>query len=585
MSNPDSEDKAPENGENRPKSWGYLVIGFAGVASLCIAALILFIQVQERRPLDLLSTTSALAEHLDAILQRNFIPAAAIERRGPGLRQEAAGRWYYFEYTVHVPETLNARGLRALIVAGMAERQVREIGDEGDALNLEFAIGPYPFATVALVAPAQEGTAPSPTPSDHPLPPPVATTPALEPLPPLEGDNTLTDLRQESNHAADAVLGALLRAGVASDTIEKLPPDAMEDAEATWNRAHFQLRHPQMDLEVLRDALAEQLAGRDWKIKLLEDSALSVESRERPFALIRLLPVTADSPEVHTTLLAPPDYSETESPAPVPPSTPPGDEGVGEEGEVLPAPVPAPLEDDEAPAEDATPVAAQEVAPPYDGPARVAIILDDGGYGNDYTEKILAMSPRLTLAILPYTPFGAETARRGAALGFEIMLHMPMEPEKNDKPFKGQLNVGMDALEIQRLTREALAEIPGVVGVNNHTGSRFTAHREGMRAFMEVMREQQLYFIDSVTSRKSIGFEVAKEVGVPTGRRAVFLDDRNDAAFIHKQFTLLIKRAHDSGSAIGIGHFRAGTASVLPALLKRLEDEGIALVHASELLQ
>lgn len=227
------------------------------------------------------------------------------------------------------------------------------------------------------------------------------------------------------------------------------------------------------------------------------------------------------------------------------------------------------------------------VAPPFPDlrKPRVAIILDDGGYGGQRTEKLLELDPRLTLAILPNTPYARETAERGAAKGFEIMLHMPMETYSRKTAFPGQITTRMEAEEIERLTVEALAQVPGVVGVNNHTGSKFTRDSVKMTEFLKVVQSRSLFFIDSITITKSAAFAAAKTLGIPSAQRDIFLDNSSSERQIRRQFKELIMRAKMRGLAIGIGHFRQHTVDVLAEELPKLEAYGVELVHASEVVR
>ncbi len=45
-----------------------------------------------------------------------------------------------------------------------------------------------------------------------------------------------------------------------------------------------------------------------------------------------------------------------------------------------------------------------------------------------------------------------------------------------------------------------------------------------------------MYFLDSLTTAKSVGEEVAKEVGVPYIKRDVFLDSTQDIKTVEKIF-------------------------------------------------
>jgi hypothetical protein len=212
---------------------------------------------------------------------------------------------------------------------------------------------------------------------------------------------------------------------------------------------------------------------------------------------------------------------------------------------------------------------------------RVAIIVDDGGYGGPITSKVLALDPRLTIAILPYTPAAQDTARKAAELGFEVMLHVPMEPAN----MTGRLSTKMSREEILEKTRGELAQIPEAVGVNNHIGSVFTADEAAITAFLEGIKDRRLFFIDSRTTAKSKAYETAKRLGIPTAMRDVFLDNESDPNYIIGQFNHLMDVAKERGSAIGICHFRATTLPVLTQMLPQLERNGIDLVHVSELLK
>ncbi len=218
-------------------------------------------------------------------------------------------------------------------------------------------------------------------------------------------------------------------------------------------------------------------------------------------------------------------------------------------------------------------------------PARVAIIVDDGGYGGEPAEVILGLDRSLTLSILPYTPHGTELAQRASELGFEVMLHMPMENLSDTLRHEGQINVGMTREEMERLTQAALEQVPHAVGVNNHTGSKFTAEVDAMRPFLEWVQTTGLYFVDSGTTAKSIAYQAAHELGIPSASRTLFLDNIDEPAQIRARLLELADLARQQGEAIGICHFRPHTAGVLAEMLPQLKSMGIELVPASELVR
>ena len=225
------------------------------------------------------------------------------------------------------------------------------------------------------------------------------------------------------------------------------------------------------------------------------------------------------------------------------------------------------------------------VASAMGGKPRVAVILDDGGYGGPDTEQALSLDPKLTLAILPNTPSARTTAERAVAKGFEVMLHMPMETAvKGIRAVGGQLDTSMDRDTIHRLTLDALSQVPGAKGVNYHTGGKFIQDLDRTRWFMEVVHDQKLYFVDSRVTGRSVGRVAATELGVRNADRDVFLDNESAPDYIRHQFELLMDGAQKRGAAVGIGHFRRSTVAVLRELLPKLAARGIELVHVSELL-
>jgi len=224
------------------------------------------------------------------------------------------------------------------------------------------------------------------------------------------------------------------------------------------------------------------------------------------------------------------------------------------------------------------------VPPAKFGPPRkpaAAIILDDGGYGGAVTDAVLALDPRLTLAILPGAPYAADTAKRATEAGFEVLLHLPMESPEDP----GWIATSTPAEEMQRLLDDALERVPGAVGINNHTGSTFSKDYDALTRFFGQLESRPLFFIDSRTTHETLIPLAAREAGVPFAARKVFFDNDSEAGKIKDQFEALMQFAQKNGCAVAIGHFRPATVEALKTLLPQLEENGISLVHASEVVQ
>lgn len=230
-----------------------------------------------------------------------------------------------------------------------------------------------------------------------------------------------------------------------------------------------------------------------------------------------------------------------------------------------------------------TPMPSSSPEKPHTGPLRLAIIVDDGGYGGWITEEILAMPNTLTLSILPHAPYSYETARRATELGFEVMLHMPMENVSGKTTYPGEITVTMDAEQMLDLTNQALADVPGAVGINNHTGSKFTSNADAMRTWLGLIKDSGYFFVDSRTSKYACAYEVADEMEIPSAENELFLDHVPAPGLIRARFKEIIEIVKRRGEAICICHFRKNTVPVLKAMLPEFEKEGIEIVHASTL--
>jgi hypothetical protein len=228
------------------------------------------------------------------------------------------------------------------------------------------------------------------------------------------------------------------------------------------------------------------------------------------------------------------------------------------------------------------------IPPPGVPRVKIAVIIDDVGYSRGDLERFTRLGYPLTFSVLPFTAGSTEQAGLIHDLGFELMLHIPMEPEGYpvDNPGPRALFVGDGREEVERKLSLMLRQLPQARGANNHMGSLATTDCALMSLTMSFLRDRGLYFVDSRTSAGSCALAAAHRQRLPSGTRDVFLDNQDDYQYITRQFEQLKARALDRGTAIGIGHVHSRN---LPLVLQRqlplLEREGIALVSASEVVR
>ena len=219
---------------------------------------------------------------------------------------------------------------------------------------------------------------------------------------------------------------------------------------------------------------------------------------------------------------------------------------------------------------------------------KVALVIDDIGNDRAIAKKLLDLPIPITLSIFPFAPYSREIAKEALAKRHVILMHLPMEPigypGKGKDPGPGALYVRMSPEEIKKQLNADLDRIPEVSGINNHMGSRFTCDSEGMRAVMVVLKQRKKIFLDSRTIAGSVGYETAKEVGIPTARRDVFLDNTRDVATIRRQLDHLVAIAKKRGTAIGIGHPHRATYLALKKAIPEYLKEGVEFVYITSLV-
>lgn len=216
---------------------------------------------------------------------------------------------------------------------------------------------------------------------------------------------------------------------------------------------------------------------------------------------------------------------------------------------------------------------------------KVAIIIDDLGYDKNIADKFFSLDATLTFSVLPNIPYQKKIANAAVKNGFEVMLHLPMEPDEFPKvnPGPGALLVSMSPDELIHQLNKNLDTIPFLKGVNNHMGSKMTKNSNQLYQIFSVLKKRNLFFIDSVTTADSLCKPSARLFRVPFAQRDIFLDHIQEPEFIHQQFDRLLQFAESHGEAIGIAHPYHVTFEVLNELLPELKKKAV-LVPASEVV-
>jgi polysaccharide deacetylase 2 family uncharacterized protein YibQ len=216
---------------------------------------------------------------------------------------------------------------------------------------------------------------------------------------------------------------------------------------------------------------------------------------------------------------------------------------------------------------------------------KIAIIIDDVGYSKKTAEKFLTLDAVFTFSMLPHNPFQKSIARAALAKGYEIMLHLPMEPNEYPKinPGPGALLTSMSPDQLIRQLNKNLDAIPSIKGVNNHMGSKMTTVSTQLYQIFSILKKRGLFFIDSRTTADTLCKPSARLLQVPFAQRDVFIDHIQEPDFIRKQINRLVEIAYSKGEAVGIAHPSTLTYDVLREVLPELKKKAV-LVPASEIV-
>ncbi|MGH1537185.1 MAG: divergent polysaccharide deacetylase family protein [Gammaproteobacteria bacterium] len=220
-------------------------------------------------------------------------------------------------------------------------------------------------------------------------------------------------------------------------------------------------------------------------------------------------------------------------------------------------------------------------------PAVIAIIIDDIGNNLSIGKRVIDSDLAITCSILPARPHSIKLARLAHKNGKEVMLHLPMQASKSERLGHGGLMSNMSKQEFIRVVDISIDAIPHAKGINNHMGSLLTSNPNHMEWLMQTIanRDENLFFVDSKTSARTVAADAAQNYHIPNMRRDIFLDSTaNDKNFVRQQLRRLIKLAKLQGYALAIGHPHSSTLTVLEQELSKLSNEDVQLVTVSKLI-
>ncbi|MCL4542892.1 MAG: divergent polysaccharide deacetylase family protein [Deltaproteobacteria bacterium] len=222
----------------------------------------------------------------------------------------------------------------------------------------------------------------------------------------------------------------------------------------------------------------------------------------------------------------------------------------------------------------------------YVNAPKISLDVDDVGYDATFIDGLISLHTPITFAIFPYAPFSKQIDLTLHKLGYETIMHIPMEPVNTRLfPGDGALSVSMNKKEIRNKIFTDINRLPFVDGANNHEGSLFTSDKNKICDAVSVFKKKGLFFVDSLTDGNSYAYRCALKSGLPSAQRDVFLDDKPSIKYIKNQIKIAASLAGRFKRVIIIGHPRQSTVRVLMKEVPRLKKKGYFFVPLCEFLR
>jgi len=228
-------------------------------------------------------------------------------------------------------------------------------------------------------------------------------------------------------------------------------------------------------------------------------------------------------------------------------------------------------------------VPAQAYARPFrsNGRPRVALIVGGLGLNAVTTRAAIERLPAdVTLSFVPYAEGLQGWIDLARAQGHEVLLEMPMEPTgypEND-PGPHTLLASAQPADIQARMNWLLGRATGYFGVTNYMGDRFATSDGAMTAFMTVLRQRGVAFLDDGS--------MSRRPGAWTRASANrIIDEQQSPTAIVGQLNALEALAKARGQAMGTGFSYPVTVEAVARWTSELDARGLQLAPASAMTQ
>lgn len=220
------------------------------------------------------------------------------------------------------------------------------------------------------------------------------------------------------------------------------------------------------------------------------------------------------------------------------------------------------------------------------GLPRIAVVVAGLGLGRAATTAAIKLPGGITLAFASHARNLQNWIDLARAAGHEVLLDLPMEPEKYPAidPGPQALLTSLSEAENAERLEWHLNRAIGYVGVTHNMGSRFTASAEHMRPILSALKLRGLMFLDARTTTNSVSAGLATSMGLPRAINNRFLDSQASRPAINSRIDQIERIARRVGFSVAFGHAYPVTIERLERWAETLDGKKLALVPISALV-
>jgi uncharacterized protein len=224
------------------------------------------------------------------------------------------------------------------------------------------------------------------------------------------------------------------------------------------------------------------------------------------------------------------------------------------------------------------------------GESYIVLIIDDFGADSDGTTAFKNLPVPFTAAIMPYLKYSEVESEFFSKSKNDVIMHLPMEAKSGNVSWLGPnpITVNLSDSKIREIVIDGLEKLHGVIGINNHMGSKAMESERVLKIVFQVAKEKGLIIVDSKTTPLSLPKKMANQYGVKVYERDVFLDsETKEYESIKKNLDKAVLIAKKNGYAIAIGHVGGAGGSVTAKAISEkyleIESQNIKFITITEL--